>query len=101
MTSTTTFTADDARALVRENHPADMFVAEILEGVKTAAQEGKTSMKTYTCDFGSGNLYGGKPTAKQEAVMRQLAELGFKTKIQVECRQFVDIWLEVSWGENK
>ncbi|ARU04700.1 hypothetical protein CCO03_08450 [Comamonas serinivorans] len=83
--------------MVKAIQPTDTHVAEILEAVKAAAQEGKTTLKTYARDFGSGNLYGGQPTVAQAAVIARLNELGFKTAIRSECRQFVDIWLEVSW----
>jgi hypothetical protein len=93
------FNAQDARDLMRGKTP-EYHVDLILEQVKVAAHEGKDRIKTYACDFGSGNLYGGTPTPLQQAVMDQLHALGFKTAIRCEERQFVDIWLEVSWGET-
>lgn len=90
-------TADEARALAKKSDP-DSHVAEILGIVKKAAEAGETYIRTYACDFGSGNLYQGKPTPLQSAVLAKLADLGYKTEIRAEERQFVDIWLQVSWG---
>ncbi len=93
-------TASDARALMAANDP-DQHVAEILKAVKAAATKGEGRIKTYACDFGSGNLYGsGKPTALQQAVLDKLHALGFTTSVRSECRQFVDILLEVAWREG-
>ena len=96
MTDNKFLTADEARALTEKSDPGS-YVAEILEDVKEAAEAGRTSIKTYACDFGSGNLYNGQPTPLQQAVMKKLTDLGYKASIRCEERQFVDIWLQVSW----
>lgn len=93
-------TAEQARALTAQSNP-DWHVGQILEEVKVAAARGEWSIKTYACNFGSGNLYGGTPTDLQSAVMAKLNDLGYKTEIRCEERQFVDIWLQVSWEDLK
>ena len=75
-------------------------VAQILEEVKKAAARGEWKLKSYACDFGSGNLYGGTPSQLQAAVIAGLKALGYKTEVRVEERQFVDIWLQVSWEQK-
>lgn len=77
----------------------DWHVGQILEDVKKAAASGEFCLKSYACDFGSGNCYSGKPNALQAAVMAKLKSLGYKVSIQAQERQFVDVWLEVSWKD--
>ncbi len=96
MTNNKQLTAEAAHALTQKHDP-ESYVAEILEQVREAAEDGKTSIKTYACDFGGGNLYGGHPTKTQVAVLNRLRHLGYKVEIRAEERQFVDIWLQVSW----
>ncbi len=100
MTTPKMLTADEARDLMRANTP-DWHVEKILAAVKLAAERGESKLKSYACDFGSGKLYGAKPTALQQAVIDKLHTLGYRTAIRVEERQFVDIWLEVSWAAPK
>lgn len=97
MTTYKHMTASEANAMTQRADP-DWHVAEILKGVKKQAEIGKFTLKSYACDFGSGNLYGGKPSDLQQAVIDKLKELGYTVEIRVEERQFVDIWLEVGWG---
>lgn len=91
-------TADEARALTAKSDP-DWHVSQILEEVKKAAAKGESTLKTYACDFGSGNCYSGKFTDLQKSVWDKLRNLGFATSIEVQEKQFVDIWLQVSWKE--
>lgn len=95
--STDAFTAQDAWAMTKKSDP-EWHVEQILLEVKKAAERGEFRLKTYACDFGNGSLYGGKPTALQQAVIDKINGLGFKAGIEAQERQFVDIWLEVSWG---
>lgn len=90
------FTADDARELMRVHTP-EYHVEKIIDQVRQAAQKGSDTLKTYACNFGDGALYSGQPSELQKAVMAQLRDLGFEVRIRVEERQFVDVWLEVSW----
>lgn len=92
------FTAQDAWAMTKKSDP-EWHVEQILVEVKNAAARGESRLKTYACDFGSGSLYGGKPTALQQSVINKLKSLGFKAGIEAQERQFVDIWLEVSWAQ--
>lgn len=92
------FTAQDAWAMTKKSDP-EWHVEQILLEVKNAAERGESRLKTYARDFGSGFLYGGKPTALQQAVIKKLQSLGFKVGIEAQERQFVDIWLEVSWAQ--
>lgn len=63
-----------------------------------AAKKGETKIEYRNFNFGSGHLYGGAPTRPQANVISMLKDAGYKTQIHCEERNFVDIWLEISWS---
>lgn len=97
----TLFTAKEALALSRMSDP-EHTVRNILELVKLAAQRGEYSIKVREWDFGSAAYYCAPQQwpSDGKAIIGQLRELGFGADICSEERQFVDIWLEVSWGDK-
>lgn len=94
-------TADEAAALARSKSP-DGALDVILAEVRKQAEAGKTSLKTYSCGFGESNLYADEsrfPELQRE-VLKRLRELGYHAEVRVEERQFVDLWLHVSWQKD-
>lgn len=94
-------TAAEAAALARSKSP-DGALDLILAEVRKQAEAGKTSLKTYSCGFGDGALYTdeSKYPELQREVLKRLRALGYRAEVRVEERQFVDLWLHVSWGEQ-
>lgn len=76
-------------------------VSTLLGLIEKAAQEKKTTLRTYLCDFGSGRLYGGSPTLKQQEIMSSLRSLGYFVEVRAEEKQFVDVYLFISWENAK
>jgi hypothetical protein len=100
--STTPLTAADAATLARSKSP-EGAVDVILAEVRKQAEAGKTSLKTYSCGFGAGGLYTdeSKFPELQREVLKRLRALGYVAGVRVEERQFVDLWLHVSWEGAK
>lgn len=95
-------TATEALELSRKNDPQET-VRNILELVRLAAARGEYSIKVCEWGFGSGDYY---CTPQQwpsvgKAIIGELRQLGFKADIGSEARQFMDVWLEVSWSDEK
>ena len=76
----------------------DSCLNEIEQLVIEAAKKGETKIEYRNFAFGSGHLYGGAPTEPQAKVISMLKDAGYKAEIHCEERNFVDIWLEVSWS---
>lgn len=72
---------------------------EIEDFIVDAAKRGEFKIKYQGFNFGGGHLYGGEPTKLQSIVISKLQEAGYKTEVRCEERSFVDIWLEISWGD--
>lgn len=90
------FTADKARDLARSKDPG-AAVLDILKHVKEAAEAGKYTVDIRSHGFGDGWAYGGETPAYNRAIMDELKKLGYAVNVGSECRQFVDVWLIVSW----
>ena len=100
--STTHLTAAEAASLSRQKDPA-FAVETILEEVRKAAQAGEWSIKTYSAGFGDAALYAPEnkwPEHNREALKR-LRELGYRADVHAIEKQFVDLFLEVSWGPKQ
>lgn len=90
--------AEQARKIASENDPSKALET-ILKRVEVAAQAGKYSIKVRDYGFGGGEYYA---PAQQwpdfgKKLIGELRNLGYSADIGSECRQFVDVWLEVSW----
>ena len=94
----TLLTAEEARELSRVNSPEEL-VEVILKGVKEKAEQGKSKFVTREYGFGDGCLYTSESNypARISGALRILRELGYKVDIVSEERQFVDIYLKVTW----
>lgn len=90
--------AEDVRRLMPKTPKA--VVEDITEMCAKHAKKGKTSMKVRFYGFGDSKVYAGELTDNQKEVMKELRELGYKTRIGSTVKQFVDVWLEVSWEED-
>lgn len=95
-------TAAEAFELSRKNDPQET-VRNILELVRLAATRGEYSIKVRDWGFGGGEYYCAPQQwpSSGKAVIGELRQLGFKADIGSEARQFVDVWLEVSWSDEK
>jgi hypothetical protein len=94
------FNARDAKALAKLNDP-DELLKVILEEIKYEASEGKYEYITRDRGFGEGALYDIEDNyhSKIKNVLTSLRDLGFDAQIITDCRQFVDIYLRVSWAD--
>lgn len=90
------FTADEARQLADQNQRLHEAIVAITDYIKVTAEAGNTSIKVRDYGFSSGSCYATTPPFCQ-AIIDKLEALGYTTKIRSEDRQFVDMWLEVSW----
>lgn len=92
-------TAQEAVALSQEKDPA-YAVEVILRQIRTAAQAGSYSIKTYNFGFGGHEVHCSEENWPElnKSIVKELRELGYRAEVCVEYRQFADIWLQVSWG---
>lgn len=88
--------AHEARKLTNARNP-EVILDTILKMIKVAAEQGKSSIKVREFGFGDGSLYSGDPTMTQSTVIKELKKLGYTADIKVEEKQFVDIYLDISW----
>jgi hypothetical protein len=92
----TILTAKQARQLSESSELFDELMCDITD----AALEGLTSIKTRKGEFGSGAFYTHDSTkwpVKESMIMKKFRDLGYKVEMRSEERQFVDMWLEISW----
>ena len=91
-------TAKQAHDLARAKDPAFALDA-ILAGIEKASLEGRYEYITRNYGFGSSQCYAAeeKYPALCQVILKELRDLGYKARVQSECRQFVDLWLSVTW----
>lgn len=93
-------TAEKARDLARAKDHS-FAVDEILRGIEKKALDRKYEYVTRGFGFGSGECYSSEekwPALCQE-IVKELRSLGYKAQVRSSVGQFVDLWLEVTWGE--
>lgn len=90
--------ASEARELTNSRCPKPILDT-ILKIVEGAAVKGQSSIKVRSFGFGDGNLYHGEKYASttQQEVIKSLRSLGYIVGIKAEEKQFVDIYLDISW----
>ncbi|MBO6278763.1 MAG: hypothetical protein J6N20_15305 [Pseudomonas sp.] len=94
-------TAETARDIARAKDPA-FAVETILIEVAKAAEAGKYEYTTRDYGFGSHTYCNEKDYPLLcKAILKELRELGYQCQVNAVERQFVDLWLEVSWSEVK
>lgn len=74
-------------------------VLDYLDSLIVAAnKDGKKSIRTYGPDgvFGSSEAYNGDTPFVKE-VLESLRNAGYVASVMVDCKQFVDIYLLISW----
>lgn len=93
-------TAKEAASMAKAKDPS-FAVDAILKGILKAASDGKYSYTTREYGFGSGECYGNEDAwpALNRAIVKELRGLGYSCDLRVYEGQFVDLWLEVKWGE--
>lgn len=98
----TRMTAEKAREITQAKDPA-FAVDTILASIAKAAEQGKYGCSVRDYGFGSGACYGNQkdwsPLCK--AIIKELTDLGYICNVRYAEGQFVDMWLEVRWGEVK
>jgi hypothetical protein len=94
----TLLTAEQARELSKLNSPEGLAEV-VLEGVWEKAEQGESEFITREHGFGDGCLYTSEPNypSKIREVLQILRKLGYTASICAEQRQFVDIYLKVTW----
>lgn len=75
------------------------ILEEIVKEINKKAKDGKFELVIRNYGFGNGSYYGSGLTDNQKAILNKLNELGYKTKMVVEERQLVDIYLKIDWNE--
>lgn len=90
--------AEQARKIAAENDPTKALEAILLR-VETAAKAGKYSIQVRDYGFGGAEYYAPSQQWPDfgKKLIGELRALGYSADIGSECRQFVDVWLEVSW----
>lgn len=92
-------TAAEAAKISTRNHP-ETAIEKILEQIKEAAEHEKRTIKIHDYGFGDGIMYGArydKWTKLQQNIYNELVALGYTVDHKADERQFVDLYLEVSW----
>lgn len=89
-------TAEEARKISKENNK-DYIVENILETIQKVAYTGEFKVDIRGYGFSSTSYYANGLTGEQENIIREIENLGYKAEMHVEDRQFVDIFLRVSW----
>ena len=85
--------AEEAKNL--SGKPIAEVLRQLEENIIKAAEAGLTSIRV-PYDLCSFNGYSAK--FKNSEVEKTLTELGYKIHTRSEDRQFVDVWMEISWG---
>jgi len=90
--------AEQARDIARAHDPS-FAIDEILAGVEACAREGKYEYTTRKFGFGDSACYGFEKGYPEQckAILRELRALGFNASVKAEEKQFVDLWLSVTW----
>lgn len=88
--------ASEAKAIAQENS-IEGIMEEIGKMITKKAEDGKTILQVRDFGFGDSKLYSGKMNEKQEEIFNRLKTYGYAVKVRTEERQFVDIYLEISW----
>ena len=96
---TNLFNAKDA-AKMSSLHDPNELLKTILTEIKQRATEGKWEYTTRSYGFGESILYDAEQNYpnKIKEVLRMLRDLGFNAQIRTRESQFVDIFLQVTWG---
>lgn len=94
-------TADKAFGIVASKDPSKA-VDTILEAVKAAAEKGLYSIRVREYGFGSNVCYAAERDWPKinKAIVKELRDLGFQCYSGSEARQFIDLWLYVSWSRT-
>lgn len=93
--------ASEARQISDSQQP-EKAVESILERIKEAAKAGKYNIRVTDHGFGDSKLYehGARGWGTlQRNIAEQLMNLGYEVFQTSECKQFVDIYLEISWNK--
>lgn len=93
-------TAAEATNLSRAKDPT-FAVDKILEGIAKAASEGKYEYTNQDYGFGTSTYCDESrypPLCK--AILKELRDLGYACQVKAEERQFVNLWLSVTWGKD-
>lgn len=87
--------AEDNKSKLNEN--VKEVLLEIIIEAASKAKKGLYSLQIREYGFSSTDVYCNKFTEKQEMLMNELKDLGFKVEVKVVEHQFVDVYLEISW----
>ena len=91
--------AQEARNIALQNADYSKAIDEIMVGITAKALAGECVFITRGYGFGEGCCYCAEdkwPKLNRE-IVRELRKLGYVAEVKSEAKQFVDLWLEVSW----
>lgn len=92
-------TAKEAASLAQAKDPA-FAVDTILAGVKKAAEDGKYEYTTRDYGFGTSTYCNERDYPPLcIAILKELRALGYACQVHAQERQFVDLWLSVTWKD--
>lgn len=89
-------TAQEARNLMPQ-YNLDLVMETIMAQIRAAAERDERSIQFRGADFGSSDLYMGKPNVLQQIIIDTLKDLGYIAAVRAEQKQFVDIYLNIAW----
>ena len=93
-------TAKQVQDIARSKDPA-FAVDAILAGVAKAAEQGRYEYTTRDYGFGTSTYCNERDYPPLcVAILKELRSLGYTCVVRSEERQFVDLWLSVSWGDK-
>jgi hypothetical protein len=75
--------------------PLEKVLAKLNIIIRNAAAKGQTSIRV---PYDHCIFHGYSARFKNPEVNAKLVELGYNVTTQSEDRQFVDVWIEVSWA---
>lgn len=84
--------AKEARGISGNGKEADMLVLDKL--IRAAAENGECKIRV---PYEMTAHRGYEQWFKSAGLLQDLIELGYKVESKSEDRQFVDLWMEVSW----
>ena len=89
-------TANQAREIM-PSIKVEIILNELMVEISEAAKSDSSRLYVREYGFGDGALYSSKVPSLQNQIITKLRELGYTAEIRIEEKQFVDIYLLITW----